>query len=122
MTEQLNESILYLDRDGLQWMAVHKPSNRCAVGESEADALALFQKTHDQDLPPYKVKRGRPPFAKRPDAAPQEERLLGADADSKFRRALLSAFHDDHHHGQHKRFSCDEIVATINRIWSEGAK
>ena len=116
LNETINESILYLDRDGLQWMAVHKPSNRCAVGATEAEARELFEKVHNQDLPPYRVIRGRPPLPRRPDAAPQEENLI--DADSKFHRALLKAFHSDHH-GQRKRFSCDEIVAVTNAAWKE---
>ena len=63
-----------------------------------------------------------PPMPRRPENAPQEDKLLDTEADSRFRRALLVAFHSDHHHGKRKTFSCDEIVATINRIWSEGAK
>ena len=92
-----------------------------AVGESRDEVLRVFTTTW-AERSPITIIDSSPPFPRRPDAAPQEGRLVEAEGDGvKFHRALLLAFHSDHH-GQRKRFSCDEIVATINRIWSEGAK
>ena len=119
MSETINESILYVDRDGLQWMAVHKPSNRCAVSESEAAALALFQKTHDPDLPPYRVVRGRPPLPRR-DEAPREAGP-SLDADEQHRRGYakyreqLKQFHPDV--AGRKKFGADEITQALVELW-----
>ena len=100
-----------------QWMTRHISSGMGSTGESRDEALRLFSETWAERAP-VSVIHHAPPMPKRPDAAPQEDKLLGAEADSRFRRALLSAFHSDHH-GQRKTFSCDEIVAVINKLWSE---
>jgi hypothetical protein len=119
----MNEaSNLYVwQTDPRQWMARHITSGMGAVGESRDEVLRLFNATWAERAP-LNIIDHAPPMPKRPEAAPQEDKLLDAEADSHSRRALLSAFHDDHHHGQHRRFTCDEIVATINRIWSESVK
>src|SRR5437762_2050071 len=115
MTETINDSILYVDRYGLmQWMAIHKPSNRCAVGESEFECVELFRKTHDTDTPPYRVVRGRPPLPRRDDAPRESELVL--DGDERHRRGygkyreLLKQFHPDK---TKRKFSADEITQAL---------
>jgi hypothetical protein len=121
VSETTNLFVWQTQESPRQWMACHISGGMGSAGESRDEVLRLFNATWAERAP-LNIIDHAPPLPKRPDAAPQEDRLLCAEADSKFRRALLSAFHDDHHHGQRKTFSCDEIVATINRIWSEGAK
>jgi hypothetical protein len=106
--------------DTRSWMARHIASGMGAVGESRDEVLRLFNATWAERAP-LTVIDGAPPLPKRPESAPQEDKLLDADADSKFRRALLHAFHSDIH-GQRKTYTGDQVVATINRIWSESAK
>lgn len=120
MSETTNLFVWQIQDSPRQWMACHIGSGMGATGESREEALRLFTETWAERAP-LNIVDHAPPLPKRPDAAPQEDKLLGAEADSRFRRSLLSAFHSDHH-GQRKTFSCDEIVATINRIWSEGAR
>ena len=100
------------------WMVRHPASGMGAVGESRDEVLQLFNAVWAERAPVSIIDHA-PPLPKRPENAPQEDRLVEAEGDGvKFHRALLLAFHSDHH-GQRKRFSCDEIVAVINRLWSE---
>lgn len=119
MNETINESILYVDRDGLQWMAVHRPSNRAAVGASEAECLELFRKTHDTDLPPYRVVRGRPPLPKRDDTPRESDPALDADERhrrgyAKFREALKQ-FHPDTN--AKRKFTAGEVTRALVELW-----
>ena len=119
MTEQFNESIAYIDEYGLaSWMIIHKPSNRAAMGATEAEARALFEKVHNQDLPPYRVVRGRPPLPRRDDAPRESEPAI--DADERHRRGygkyreLLKQFHPDM---TRRKFSADEITQALVELW-----
>ena len=115
MTEQSNVFVWQLGERA--WMVRHPASGMGAVGESREEVLQLFNAVW-AERGAVNIVDHAPPLPKRPEAAPQEDKLLNAEADSKFRRALLSHFHSDHN-GQRKRFSCDEIVTVINKLWSE---
>src|SRR5690242_8095388 len=100
------------------WMVRHPASGMGAVGESRDEVLRLFNAVWAERAP-FTVIDSAPPLPRRPEAAPQEDKLSDVEGDSRFRRALLSHFHSDHHHGKRKTFSCDEIVAVINKLWAE---
>jgi len=93
-----------------------KPSNRCAVGESEFECVEFFRKTHDTDLPPYRVARGRPPLPRR-DAATREAITdtdeTRAKGYAKYRE-LLKQFHPDM---TKRKFSADEITQALVELW-----
>lgn len=120
MTEQINESVVYADEYGFaQWMVIHKPSNRAAMGATEAEARKLFEKVHNQDLPPYRVVRGRPPLPKRDDTSREAGPSLDADEQhrrgyAKFREQLKQ-FHPDV--AGRKKFSADQITQALVELW-----
>ena len=104
-----------------EWMAREIVTGIAAVAPSRDEALKLWESVWNQRAP-FTVKNEAPPRPKRPDdpkpaAAPAIEGDTGA---ATFHRALLKAFHADHHGD--RTWSAHEIVSTTNRLWDEAMR
>jgi hypothetical protein len=90
------------------------------IGRSREEAKATFDRDWNQRAP-YNLIEGHPPRQqRRPDEKPASAALEGDSLAVVFHRAILKAFHSDHH--GHRTFTSDEIIATVNRIWTEATQ
>jgi hypothetical protein len=106
---------------GQVWQAYEKTSGMLVFADSQAEAVAEFEKLWDFRAPIEWV-YAAPPLPKgRPEDPKPSTAIEGDTIAAAFHRALLKAFHSDHH--GHRSYTGDEIVTTINRLWDEaGAK
>ena len=114
--------------EGNVWIYQYLPNEwRCqtfdgitGIGRTRDEAKATFDRDWNQRASYHPIE-GHPPRPKRPDdPKPVGAAIEGDTLATGFHRALLRAFHPDHH--GHRSFTRDEIVAPVNRLWDEAAK
>jgi hypothetical protein len=102
---------------GLQWRCYEGVSGITVDAESKEAAIAEFNSIWNFRTPVQWI-YAAPKRPKRPDdPKPASAAIEGDSLAVVFHRAILKAFHSDHH--GHRTFTGDEIIATVNRLWDE---
>ena len=115
----MKQDRLFVERRPEGDYAVRRPNSEraSAVLPTQAEAIAEFKKLWDFRAPIEWVYAAPPRPKGRPENPKQSIVIEGDTIAAAFHRALLKAFHSDHH--GHRSYTGDEIVTTINRLWAE---
>ncbi len=101
----------------LEWFVRELETGICVVDKDRDAALKAFDAIW-AGRAPYQLREEAPPRPRRPeDPKPPAPAIEGDTIAAAFHRAVLKAFHGDHHGD--RTWSAHEIVTTINRLWSE---
>ena len=100
---------------GLQWRIYEGTTGTVIDAASRQEALALFRAVWGERTP-FQLIEHAPPRPRRPDdPKPAVPGIEGDTVAVAFHRAVVKAFHSDHHGA--KTYSGDEVLAIINRAW-----
>jgi hypothetical protein len=111
-----NLTNVYIDRTppNLEWFVREIGTGICVIDKDRAAALKAFDAIW-AGRSPYQLVDHAPPRPKRPDAAPQQNKLL--EHESMFRKAILRRVHSDL--VGERTFTADQVAAIVNDAWEQ---
>jgi hypothetical protein len=121
MSTTITFCYVWRPQPGLEWRCYEKTTGIIVDSASRQEAIDEFRKVWG-DRAPFQLVEHAPPMPRRPDD-PKPAAAGAIEGDTiaaSFHRALLKAFHSDHH--GHRSYTSDEILATINFLWNERQK
>jgi len=102
-----------------EWHVREMTTGIGCIGGSRDEVLTGFREIW-ADRSPFNLVEHAPPRPRRPDVAPQQDKLVESRDAHAFYRALLREFHPDHH--PDKTYSGTEVVAAINHAWESARR